>query len=433
MSKQYTRIVPMTNAQILSLSNGLIDKPSKLISNFATSNVTTSLNNFNSDMDENTIFSSSIFGDASAYSTGSSIDNYNFGHIELSIPYISPLGLDEKNMSSPIQKMLNMKKADLVELLYGEAILVVPTNKSTYITYLLSSDDKNLSKQDLSIKKVVKEYSLHPTLTESLVAYVVSTKSDNLNVIDELKKKDINFKSNIIISGAFAIAFLLSMINPEKVEHSVKNILKNPKVNKAEKKAAVKRLKYVKKAMEYGSLLDYVLFYYPVIPIAYRAVSIDTTMGTVTIGTLNEILHNLMTTSIQFQEKTNILKPNPSLYYNIDNICKLIKDKDSDKTTAVNKLLEITNEYYYFFTSKEYLTATKNIQLILSENILADKKDPSNKEIANPKSKSIMQRLSKKNGLLRENVMDRRTDYSGRSVIVVNPNLKLDEISIPFT
>jgi len=45
--------------------------------------------------------------------------------------------------------------------------------------------------------------------------------------------------------------------------------------------------------------------------------------------------------------------------------------------------------------------------------------------------KSLADMLKGKQGRFRQNLLGKRVDYSGRSVIVVGPSLKLDEVGIP--
>ena len=45
--------------------------------------------------------------------------------------------------------------------------------------------------------------------------------------------------------------------------------------------------------------------------------------------------------------------------------------------------------------------------------------------------KSLADMLQGKSGRFRQNLLGKRVDYSGRSVIVVGPNLKLDECGVP--
>lgn len=45
--------------------------------------------------------------------------------------------------------------------------------------------------------------------------------------------------------------------------------------------------------------------------------------------------------------------------------------------------------------------------------------------------KSIRERLKGKEGRLRGNLMGKRVDFSARTVITPDPNLKLDELGVP--
>ncbi len=47
-------------------------------------------------------------------------------------------------------------------------------------------------------------------------------------------------------------------------------------------------------------------------------------------------------------------------------------------------------------------------------------------------SKSITTRIQGKRGRFRENLLGKTVDYSGRAVIVVEPNLHLKECGLPF-
>lgn len=45
---------------------------------------------------------------------------------------------------------------------------------------------------------------------------------------------------------------------------------------------------------------------------------------------------------------------------------------------------------------------------------------------------SICKNLTGKEGIIRENILGKRVDYSARSVIIVEPKLKLNECSLPL-
>lgn len=61
--------------------------------------------------------------------------------------------------------------------------------------------------------------------------------------------------------------------------------------------------------------------------------------------------------------------------------------------------------------------------VLINRNIIYLKKKP---------LKSISKVLQGKKGRFRENLLGKTVDYSGRSVIVVEPNLKLNECEIPL-
>lgn len=44
----------------------------------------------------------------------------------------------------------------------------------------------------------------------------------------------------------------------------------------------------------------------------------------------------------------------------------------------------------------------------------------------------VLNKLSKKNGLIRSNILGKRVDFSGRAVISPNPTLKIDECKVPY-
>lgn len=47
--------------------------------------------------------------------------------------------------------------------------------------------------------------------------------------------------------------------------------------------------------------------------------------------------------------------------------------------------------------------------------------------------KSIKQRLKGKEGRIRGNLMGKRVDFSGRTVITPDPNLRIDQVGVPRT
>jgi DNA-directed RNA polymerase beta' subunit len=57
---------------------------------------------------------------------------------------------------------------------------------------------------------------------------------------------------------------------------------------------------------------------------------------------------------------------------------------------------------------------------------------PQHKHKSGKAIKCIRSRLKGKEGRLRGNLMGKRVDFSARTVITPDPNLKLDELGVPF-
>lgn len=66
-------------------------------------------------------------------------------------------------------------------------------------------------------------------------------------------------------------------------------------------------------------------------------------------------------------------------------------------------------------------------------NLIVGEKNAAGKAGAGQKQfKSLTDMLSGKEGIFRKNLLGKRVDYSGRSVITVGPNLQLDECGLPL-
>jgi len=59
------------------------------------------------------------------------------------------------------------------------------------------------------------------------------------------------------------------------------------------------------------------------------------------------------------------------------------------------------------------------------------RKDKPVKDSRGRQLKSLTDKLSGKQGRFRQNLLGKRVDYSGRSVIVIGPDLKLNQTGIP--
>lgn len=96
-----------------------------------------------------------------------------------------------------------------------------------------------------------------------------------------------------------------------------------------------------------------------------------------------------------------------------------------------NHVVDKINRFYMqILTKKESMRDTiidicrdKNIYYTYFKQIQKD---------ANELYEHIIEKLSKKEGLIRGNILGKRIDFSGRGVIIPDPSLKIDECSLPY-
>lgn len=122
----------------------------------------------------------------------------------------------------------------------------------------------------------------------------------------------------------------------------------------------------------------------------------------------------------------------PVLPPNIRPIIKL-EDKrviTTDLNQLYSKIININNKITKLkkmLIQEKYLNNEKSIlQDNVNELILQNKKIKTNKTL-----KSLTKRIEGKKGRFRENLLGKTVDYSGRSVITIEPKLKLKQCTIP--
>lgn len=99
--------------------------------------------------------------------------------------------------------------------------------------------------------------------------------------------------------------------------------------------------------------------------------------------------------------------------------------KEDDLTKQLVEIIKVNNSILNA-TDKKY--AINNLKLKIEMFCRNPKK---NKNINNENIKGIRERLTGKDGQLRDNLMGKRTEMSARTVIGPGANLKLDEVGIP--
>lgn len=112
----------------------------------------------------------------------------------------------------------------------------------------------------------------------------------------------------------------------------------------------------------------------------------------------------------------------------------------SEFNDIYSEILNHTNTIKFIYSLPSKLTNTliiktvkelqKTVDILMGDVVLDSQKiiKPNTKPL-----KGLSELLSKKEGLFRHNILGKRVNYSGRGVISVNPDLKLNECSLPIT
>ena len=255
--------------------------------------------------------------------------------------------------------------------------------KKGYIRTLLDMKEE-------AIKEII-NYNVYVVL-ESDIPEVVPKSVLTYDAYKTLAKK-YGFDSFRVGTGSEAIKELLNQINVEEEINVLKdNIHFNE--NEMKKRKMVKQLEILEAFHNSGNELEWMIMdVIPVIPPDLRPM-IQLDGGKYANSDLNEFYVRIITRN----ERIKNLKKNEAPDQIIYNECKTLQ-------RAVDALM--ANEFIEYPITK---TGSRN-----------------NRQVY----KSLINSISGKEGLFRKNLLGKSVDYSGRSVIVVGPNLKLYQCGIP--
>ncbi|OYD27019.1 DNA-directed RNA polymerase subunit beta' [Mycoplasma testudineum] len=340
------------------------------------------------------------------------------GHIDLNVPVVHFWFF--KIDHSIISKLLGLKigdstdmvsKADLESVIYYKSHIVLesgglknlPKNKiininnaaEIYKNALL--EVKELTKDDPDAQEIIDE-SLEDifTMTESKQTSDYGVDFYELNeVIEEYSNAKID-------TGSRAIEYLLSNINLEAEREEVKNKIKEINTTEidgnyistskdGERKALYKRLKIINSFIDSGQHPTSMLIYkLPVIPVDLRPL-VQLDGGRHSTSDINELYRRIIIRNNRLKKWLEAKAPTLI----VQNELRMIQE-------AVDALID---------------NAKKKPKPIASKD--------------NRPLKSLADALTGKKGRFRQNLLGKRVDYSGRSVIVVGPNLKMHQAGIP--
>ena len=362
--------------------------------------------------------------------TTSKVRRDRMGHIELAAP-VSHIWYFKSPNSFPMSRLLDIKSKDLEKVLYFASYIV------TYVDYEareadlddlreeLAADleeiDAECERQIESIKaqgdpKNFDEFSDEEPLTPEEVASAIQDvqeeceedkelRTDAFNKFSELKERDLiddeqlfhemkryyslYFKGDM---GAEAIRDLLRGIDLEAEAEELKAIIADEKTQKQKREKAVKRLEVVDAFIKGGNdPADMILDVIPVIPPDLRPM-VQLDGGRFAASDLNDLYRRVI---------------------NRNNRLKRLLDLDAPAIIVHNEKRMLQEAVDALFDNGR-------------------RGRPVSGRGGRP-LKSLADGLKGKQGRFRQNLLGKRVDYSGRSVIVTDPNLKLHQCGLPST
>ncbi len=203
---------------------------------------------------------------------------------------------------------------------------------------------------------------------------------------DKLDEFGTEFEASI---GAEAIKELLSAINLEEERNTIKNDFKNT-TSDIKRKKLVKRLKLVQAFLNSGNLPEWMIMeVIPVLPPELRPL-VPLDGGRFATSDLNDLYRRVINRNNRLKRLIDLRAPDI-----------IIRNEKRMLQESVDALFDNSRR---------------------SRPIAGSNKRP---------LKSLADMLKGKQGRFRQNLLGKRCDYSGRSVIVVGPELKLHECGIP--
>ncbi|MGE5341338.1 MAG: DNA-directed RNA polymerase subunit beta' [Candidatus Omnitrophota bacterium] len=225
---------------------------------------------------------------------------------------------------------------------------------------------------------------LDPGNVPNLKFKQILTEDDYIDLVE--KYGDDSFKASM---GAEAIFDLLKMLDVEKEVTSLKSRL-NRERSIQKKKSMARRLKLMEDFLQSGNRPEWmVLTIIPVLPPDLRPlVRLDG--GRFASSDLNDLYRRVINRNNRLKRLLDLKAPE-----------LIIKNEKRMLQEAVDALFDNQKR------NKSYMSSQKR------------------------PLKSLSDSLKGKQGRFRQNLLGKRVDYSGRSVIVVDPKLKLDQCGLP--
>ncbi len=322
--------------------------------------------------------------------TSSAVRRERMGHINLSSPVAHVWFL--RSMPSRIGLILNISQRNLEKVIYFISYLVIKVNEA--------EKEKELSELKAEYQKKKKEFSGNQKELskiedkyESLIVSLKSLKPGEILTENEYYDLSLRyahvFKAGI---GAGAVRKVLEQIDLNLLEKELEESLKKAKIEQSRK--IKERLVLIKKMISAQIRPEWmILTVLPVLPPELRPmVALDGSRYA--SSDINDLYRRIINRNNRLKKLIELNAP--------EVICR---NERRMLQEAVDALIDNTSRF-----GRGPVMATTGARRQL---------------------KSLADSLKGKKGRLRRNLLGKRVDYSGRSVIVVGPKLKLEECGVP--
>ncbi len=321
--------------------------------------------------------------------TRSIVRRDRMGHIELASPVSHIWFL--RGVPSRMSTLLNISVSDLEKVIYfaGYIIINVSAEEKETITKNLESEfiSKIKSANNDEEKEKLKELLLN---TKREISEIVTGK-----VLNEIAYHHFGLKYGSCFEasiGAEAIFTIFKNLDLEKIKAETLAMI--PKASSIDKEKLEKRMSLIRSMLHSGIRPEWMfLTVIPVIPPALRPmVALDG--GRHATSDLNDLYRRVINRNNRLKKLKEIGAPDV-----------ILRNEKRILQEAVDALID---------------------------NSIAKQNDSQAVSASQKRAlKSLSDNLKSKQGLFRQNLLGKRVDYSGRSVIVVGPQLKLNQCGLP--
>ncbi len=322
--------------------------------------------------------------------TRSIVRRDRMGHIELASPVSHIWFL--RSVPSRIGLILGMTTADLEKVVYFAGYIVTKVNESERESFLKELDGEYKSKvktaQDDKTKEALKE--LVVSARKEIESLQLGMVMDEATYHKYAMKYGSLFEAGI---GAEVVYDLLKKIDLAKLKTELEGYLEN--AGAADREKLSKRLSLVKQMIKAKMRPEWMfLIRIPVIPPGIRPmVALDG--GRYATSDVNDLYRRVINRNNRLLKLKEINAPEV-----------ILRNEKRILQEAVDALID--NSIRHSSSAGAAAAAAQKRAL-----------------------KSLSDSLKSKRGLFRQNLLGKRVDYSGRSVIVVGPELKLDQCGLP--